>query len=147
MKLMSKKEFEEYLNERKGYSVAFYEYNPECTNCIELGSLHITQGNPKYPWFGAWLLESPDNPYFEDIESDPIYAKEPDFEMWEPYDWNLHEYSDKDKFFVLENIDVAELIHKLASCIIGSRTSMGAFDQMKKYIVTHYEQKGKHYDN
>lgn len=145
MKLMSKKEFEEYLNKRKGYSVAFYEYNPECTDCVEFGSLHITQGNPEIPWFGAWSLDTPDNPFIEDIENDPIYVKEPDFEMWESYDWNLHEYSDNDKFFVLEARDIMELIQKIVSCLIGSSAAMGTFNQMKQDIITRYEQKGKNY--
>lgn len=104
MKTLTRNEFEEFLEQNPGKKFAFFEsihnkkYDPV---------LHITHGDEKFPSFGANAIE------LSRITCD----YDSDVEVICNYDWNLKEYSEEEKFVILENDELKELIKLLTSAI------------------------------
>jgi hypothetical protein len=97
MIIVNKEEFKTLLENNPGKKFAFVEWEPRIAN----SNLHITDGDIKYPLYGA-----------STISYDPY---EPDFVFG--YDWNLLEYSAKDQFAILEENEIKELIEWLKEAL------------------------------
>ena len=97
MKIVTRDEFKAILESNPGKKYAFVEWEPRIAN----SDLHITDGNIKYPLFGA-----------STISYDPY---EPDFVF--DYDWNLLENYEHDMIAILEKDEIKELIKWLKTAL------------------------------
>ena len=89
MKILKRDEFKQLLENNPGKKFIFFEYEPD----VFKSQMHITEGDPKYPTFGAWA-PCPCGTGFSNNE-------------WEDYyDWNLNEYNANDMFAVLEESEL-----------------------------------------
>ena len=89
MKILKRDEFKQLLEDNPGKKFVFFEYESD----VFKSQIHITEGDTKYPTFGAWA-PSPCDTGFSDNE-------------WEDYyDWNLNEYDTDDMFAVLEESEL-----------------------------------------
>jgi len=99
LQILNKKEFKDLLIKNPNKRFVFYEY--DSNNGVDY-DIHITDGNLKYPGFGATTLNP--EPYDE-------------HEFIFNYDWNIDEYSDDDLFVVLSDEEVIEIANLFNSCI------------------------------
>lgn len=96
MKILTRDEFKQLLNEHPTKKFLFLEWVPN-TN---ISDFHISSGDPKYPGFGATTFEA-------SIDDDIIFE----------YDWSIDEYSDDDLFAVLSDEDILNFINIFRECL------------------------------
>lgn len=87
MKILTKKQFEDLMDDYPDGGIVFAEY----THDIYKSELMVTDGN-----FGATC-----------VVPDPINGEVFDF------DWNIEEYSNDDLFVIFDNMDILQMIQTL----------------------------------
>lgn len=87
MKILTKKQFEDLMDDYPDGGIVFAEY----TQDIYKSELMVTDGN-----FGATC-----------VVPDPINGEVFDF------DWNIEEYSNDDLFVIFDNMDILQMIQTL----------------------------------
>jgi hypothetical protein len=95
MKILTRDEFKQLLNDNPNKRFLFLEWVPS----VYTSDFHISDGDPKHPGFGA-LTMAPDG---EDFIVD--------------YDWNIDEYLSDDKFAVLSENEILQLIYAFRLCV------------------------------
>lgn len=103
MKILKKSEFEKLLKDNPDKRFVFWEYEPD----VLIEQIHVTDGDPEHPGFGATSLA--------DVES---YEMNDDDILFN-YDWNINEYYESDQFYVLNDQDVRRLIDLLMKAASG----------------------------
>ena len=96
MVILNKTEFKKLIAENPTKKFLFFEWEPE----VFISDFHVTDGNPKYPGFGATTLSG-------ETSEDFIFD----------YDWSIDEYADNDQFAVLENKEILEIINLFKECL------------------------------
>ena len=96
MVILNKRQFKKLITENPTKRFLFLEWTPE----VFISDFHITDGNPKYPGFGATTLSGRNS---EDFIFD--------------YDWSIDEYTDDDRFAVLEDKEILEIINLFKECL------------------------------
>lgn len=87
MKILTKKQFEDLMDDYPDGGIVFAEY----TSDIYKSELMVTDGN-----FGATC-----------VVPDPVNGEVFDF------DWNIEEYSNDDLFVIFDNMDILQMIQTL----------------------------------
>jgi len=102
MKTLTRNEFLTLLESNPGKKFVFQEnrnndpFDPD---------IHITSGDPEYPAFGAFYIDTNDDLLVE-------------------YDWDVRsDYTDADMFNVFDENDIKEVINLLSSAIYSEKES------------------------
>lgn len=97
MKILTRDEFKQLLINNPSKRFLFLEWEPS----IYTSDFHINNGDPKHPGFGALTMALDGEDFIFD------------------YDWNIDEYSSDDKFAVLSEDEILQLIDIFRLCVEG----------------------------